>query len=125
MRGKYQKDFQKKHGIKLGLMSPFVRATAYALNEIPIVNAVIDESEIVYRHFVDISVAVATPKGLVVPVLRNVESMNYAQIEQEMATIGEKISLYAILGPESCKPENFSSFRPKIACSESSSLAGI
>uniref|UniRef100_A0A0N4YGJ5 Dihydrolipoyllysine-residue succinyltransferase component of 2-oxoglutarate dehydrogenase complex, mitochondrial n=1 Tax=Nippostrongylus brasiliensis TaxID=27835 RepID=A0A0N4YGJ5_NIPBR len=90
MRSKYQKDFMKKHGIKLGLMSPFVRAAAYALTENPVVNAVIDENEIVYRHFVDMSIAVATPKGLVVPVLRNVETMNYAQIEKELALLGEK-----------------------------------
>ncbi|VDN37049.1 unnamed protein product [Cylicostephanus goldi] len=90
MRTRYQKDFMKKHGTKLGLMSPFVRAAAYALQETPVVNAVIDENEIIYRHFVDMSIAVATPKGLVVPVLRNVESMNYAQIEKELAALGEK-----------------------------------
>ncbi|KAE9421646.1 hypothetical protein Angca_006359, partial [Angiostrongylus cantonensis] len=90
MRTKYQKDFMKKHGVKLGLMSPFVRAAAYALTENPIVNAVIDENEIVYRHFVDVSIAVATPKGLVVPVLRNVETMNFAQIEKELASLGER-----------------------------------
>ncbi|VDM60873.1 unnamed protein product, partial [Angiostrongylus costaricensis] len=90
MRTKYQNDFMKKHGVKLGLMSPFVRAAAYALTENPIVNAVIDENEIVYRHFVDVSIAVATPKGLVVPVLRNVEAMNFAQIEKELASLGER-----------------------------------
>lgn len=90
MRKTYQKDFVAKHGVKLGMMSPFVRAAAYALQESPVVNAVLDENEIVYRHFVDISVAVATPKGLVVPVLRNVESMNYAQIELELANLGVK-----------------------------------
>ncbi|KAK6024951.1 dihydrolipoyllysine-residue succinyltransferase, E2 component of oxoglutarate dehydrogenase complex [Ostertagia ostertagi] len=90
MRTKYQKEFMKKHGIKLGLMSPFIRAAAYALTENPVVNAVIDENEIVYRHYVDMSIAVATPRGLVVPVLRNVETMNYAQIEAELASLGEK-----------------------------------
>ncbi|GMS81927.1 hypothetical protein PENTCL1PPCAC_4102 [Pristionchus entomophagus] len=90
MRTRYQKDFTKKHNVKLGLMSPFVRAAAYALTEMPVCNAVIDDAEIVYRTFVDISVAVATPKGLVVPVLRNVESMNYAQIEMALAALGEK-----------------------------------
>ena len=90
MRKTYQKDFTKKHGVKLGLMSPFVKAAAYALTESPVVNAVIDDSDIVYRTFVDMSIAVATPKGLVVPVLRNVESMNYAQIELELAALGEK-----------------------------------
>lgn len=90
MRAKYQKEFVKKHGVKLGLMSPFIRAAAYSLTELPVVNAVIDENEIVYRHFVDISIAVATTKGLVVPVLRNVENMDYAQIELEVAALGEK-----------------------------------
>ncbi|CAJ0939949.1 unnamed protein product, partial [Mesorhabditis belari] len=90
MRTRYQKDFQKKHNAKLGLMSPFLRAAAYALQEMPVVNAVIDQDEIVYRHFVDISVAVATPKGLVVPVLRNVEGLDYAEIELALAALGEK-----------------------------------
>uniref|UniRef100_A0AC34FE37 Uncharacterized protein n=1 Tax=Panagrolaimus sp. ES5 TaxID=591445 RepID=A0AC34FE37_9BILA len=90
MRTRYQKDFMKKHGIKLGLMSPFVRAAAYAMTDQPIVNAVFDETEIVYRQFVDISIAVATPKGLVVPVLRNVEGMDYAKIELSLAELGER-----------------------------------
>jgi len=82
--------FNKVHGIKLGFMSAFVRSAAYALTDQPTVNAVIDGNEIVYRDYVDISVAVATPKGLVVPVLRNVESMNYADIEKGIAALGEK-----------------------------------
>lgn len=71
-------------------MSAFVKATAFALQDQPIVNAVIDENEILYRDYIDISVAVATPKGLVVPVLRNCEGMNYAQIERAIADLGEK-----------------------------------
>jgi len=67
-----------------------VRAAAYALTEQPVINAVIDEGEIVYRRFVDMSIAVATPKGLVVPVLRNVETLDYAGIELELAALGEK-----------------------------------
>jgi 2-oxoglutarate dehydrogenase E2 component (dihydrolipoamide succinyltransferase) len=63
----------KKHGVKLGFMSFFIKASTAALLEQPIVNAVIDGKEIVYRDYVDISVAVATPSGLMVPVLRNVE----------------------------------------------------
>lgn len=82
--------FQKKYGTKLGFMSVFLKASAYALQDQPVVNAVIDGNEIVYRDYVDISVAVATPKGLVVPVIRNVESMNYADIELAMAALGEK-----------------------------------
>lgn len=84
MRKRYQKEFIAKYGIKIGLMSPFIRASAYALQEFPTVNAVIDEGEILYRHYIDVSVAVATPKGLVVPVLRNVETMNYAAIEKTL-----------------------------------------
>uniref|UniRef100_A0A1L8EIA4 Dihydrolipoyllysine-residue succinyltransferase component of 2-oxoglutarate dehydrogenase complex, mitochondrial n=2 Tax=Stomoxyini TaxID=43911 RepID=A0A1L8EIA4_HAEIR len=88
--------FQKKYGIKIGFMSIFTKAAAYALQDQPVVNAVIDEAEIVYRDYVDISVAVATPKGLVVPVIRNVEGMNYADIEIAMAALGEKARKGAI-----------------------------
>lgn len=90
MRKKYQEMFLKKHNVKLGLMSPFVRASAVALQDQPIVNAVIEGGEIVYRNFCDISIAVATPKGLVVPVVRNVEGMGYAQIEKTLAELGAK-----------------------------------
>ncbi|XP_076268465.1 dihydrolipoyllysine-residue succinyltransferase component of 2-oxoglutarate dehydrogenase complex, mitochondrial [Rhynchophorus ferrugineus] len=89
-RKQHQEAFQKKFGIKLGFMSAFLKASAYALQDQPVVNAVIDGNEIVYRDYVDISVAVATPKGLVVPVIRNVESMNFADIELAMAAMGEK-----------------------------------
>lgn len=114
LRKTHGEAFNKVHGIKLGFMSAFVRASAYALTDQPTVNAVIDGNEIVYRDYVDISVAVATPKvtpqipffttfcclpktpsyqpeqGLVVPVLRNVEAMNYADIEKGIAALGEK-----------------------------------
>lgn len=90
LRKENQDAFVKKHGIKMGFMSAFVKASAYALTKQPTVNAVIEGSEIIYRDFVDISVAVATPKGLVVPVLRNVSSMDYADIEKGIAALGEK-----------------------------------
>ncbi|XP_069116903.1 dihydrolipoyllysine-residue succinyltransferase component of 2-oxoglutarate dehydrogenase complex, mitochondrial-like [Argopecten irradians] len=90
MRSCYKDAFQKKYGLKLGFMSAFVKASAFALEDQPVVNAVIDDKEIVYRDYVDISVAVSTPKGLVVPVLRNVSNMNYADIELEIAALGEK-----------------------------------
>ncbi|ODN02701.1 Dihydrolipoyllysine-residue succinyltransferase component of 2-oxoglutarate dehydrogenase complex, mitochondrial [Orchesella cincta] len=90
MRKTYGDAFLKKHGMKLGFMSPFVKASAYALTELPVVNAVIDDQDVVYRDYVDISVAVATPKGLVVPVLRNVEQMSYADIERGMAALAVK-----------------------------------
>ncbi len=80
----------KRHGIKLGFMSAFVKASAYALTQQPTINAVIDGSDIVYRDYVDISVAVATPKGLVVPVLRNVQDMDYADIEKGINALGLK-----------------------------------
>lgn len=82
--------FVKKYGIKLGFMSAFCKAAAYALQDQPVVNAVISDNEIIYRDYVDISVAVASPKGLVVPVVRNVESMNYAEIELAINALGEK-----------------------------------
>ncbi|KAM3860951.1 dihydrolipoyllysine-residue succinyltransferase component of 2-oxoglutarate dehydrogenase complex, mitochondrial-like [Diretmus argenteus] len=92
MRKAHKDAFLKKHNIKLGFMSAFVKAAAHALTDQPAVNAVIDDStkEIVYRDYVDISVAVATPKGLVVPVIRNVETMNFADIEKTINALGEK-----------------------------------
>ncbi|CAF0883991.1 unnamed protein product [Adineta steineri] len=89
-RKKYSDQFLKRHNIKLGFMSAFVKASACALMDNPIVNAVIDGNEIVYRDYVDISVAVASPKGLVVPVLRNVEQMSFADIERAINEYGEK-----------------------------------
>ncbi|XP_014671073.1 PREDICTED: dihydrolipoyllysine-residue succinyltransferase component of 2-oxoglutarate dehydrogenase complex, mitochondrial-like [Priapulus caudatus] len=90
MRNQYRDAFLKKFHVKLGFMSAFVKASASALQEQPVVNAVIDGKEIVYRDYVDISVAVATPKGLVVPVVRNVEGMNFADIELNINELGEK-----------------------------------
>lgn len=96
MRAKFKEPFLKKHGIKLGFMSAFLRASAFALQDQPSVNAVIDENEIVYRDYIDISVAVATPKGLVVPVIRSVETMNYADIERSLNELGEKARANAL-----------------------------
>mmetsp|Transcript_34789 Transcript_34789/g.88122 ORF Transcript_34789/g.88122 Transcript_34789/m.88122 type:complete len:461 (-) Transcript_34789:503-1885(-) len=90
MRNQYKDLFLEKHGVKLGFMSAFVKASAYALNEVPAVNAVIDGDEIVYRDYVDISIAVATPKGLVVPVLRSADKLNFAQVEKTMIEMGKK-----------------------------------
>uniref|UniRef100_A0A671V594 Dihydrolipoyllysine-residue succinyltransferase component of 2-oxoglutarate dehydrogenase complex, mitochondrial n=1 Tax=Sparus aurata TaxID=8175 RepID=A0A671V594_SPAAU len=92
MRKIHKDAFLKKHNIKLGFMSAFVKAAAQALTDQPAVNGVIDDTtkEIVYRDYVDISVAVATPKGLVVPVIRNVETMNFADIEKTINALGEK-----------------------------------
>lgn len=74
--------FAKKHGVKLGFMSAFVKAATAALKEQPVVNAVIDGTDMVYRDFIDISVAVSTPTGLVVPVLRNCQDLGYADVEK-------------------------------------------
>ncbi|KAM6915126.1 uncharacterized protein FYW49_010034 [Xenentodon cancila] len=92
MRKLHKDAFLKKHNFKLGFMSAFVKAAAHALTDQPAVNAVIDDAtkEIIYRDYIDISVAVATPKGLVVPVIRNVETMNFADIEKAINALGEK-----------------------------------
>ena len=92
LRAKHKETFATKHGVKLGFMSAFVKAATAALQEIPAVNAYIDDStkEIVYREFVDISVAVASPTGLVVPVLRNTENMSFADVERNIAMYGQK-----------------------------------
>jgi len=90
LRSTYKDAVLKKHNVKFGFMSAFIKASAVALQELPTVNASIDGSEIVYHDYVDISVAVATPKGLVTPVLRNVEDMNYIDIERNVAALGAK-----------------------------------
>lgn len=89
-RKTYKDQFEKKHGVKLGMMSPFIKAAAFALKNQPAVNAVIEGNEIVYRDYIDISVAVAAPKGLVVPVIRNVETLSYAEVEKAILEYGEK-----------------------------------
>ncbi|KIJ61512.1 hypothetical protein HYDPIDRAFT_176919 [Hydnomerulius pinastri MD-312] len=90
MRKKYKDEVLKEHDVKLGFMSAFARACALALKEIPAANASIEGEEIVYRDFVDLSVAVATPKGLVTPVVRNAEGMGFLEIEKEIAALGKK-----------------------------------
>ncbi len=96
MRNQYKDAFFKKHGIKLGIMSSFSKAAAFALQDQPIVNGYIDGKEIVYRNYVDLSIAVASPKGLVVPVLRNVETMDFAGIERGIYELGEKAKTGAL-----------------------------
>ncbi|KAJ4756100.1 Dihydrolipoyllysine-residue succinyltransferase component of 2-oxoglutarate dehydrogenase complex [Rhynchospora pubera] len=90
LRSDYKDEFQKKHGVKLGLMSGFVKGAVTALQNQPVVNAVIDGDDIIYRDYVDISIAVGTPKGLVVPVLRNVEQMGFADIEKKINELAKK-----------------------------------
>ncbi|KAI8091232.1 dihydrolipoyllysine-residue succinyltransferase E2 component [Gilbertella persicaria] len=90
LRSEYKDAIVKKHGVKFGFMSAFAKAASEALTEIPAVNASIDGNEIVYHDFVDMSIAVATPKGLVTPVLRNVEDMGLIDIEKNIAELGKK-----------------------------------
>ncbi|MCF6315440.1 MAG: 2-oxoglutarate dehydrogenase complex dihydrolipoyllysine-residue succinyltransferase [Marinosulfonomonas sp.] len=90
IRKEYKDLFLKKHGVKLGFMSFFTKACVHALNEIPDVNAEIDGTEVVYKNYVHMGVAVGTPSGLVVPVVRNAHEMSFAAIEQKIAELGQK-----------------------------------
>ncbi|MCL6251731.1 2-oxoglutarate dehydrogenase complex dihydrolipoyllysine-residue succinyltransferase [Altererythrobacter sp. KTW20L] len=89
-REAYKDLFAKKHGIKLGFMSFFAKASALALKDVPSVNARIEGDEIIYHDYLDLSVAVSAPNGLVVPVVRNVDTMSFAEIEQAIAGYGQK-----------------------------------
>jgi 2-oxoglutarate dehydrogenase E2 component (dihydrolipoamide succinyltransferase) len=88
LRGEYKDVFEKKHGVKLGFMSFFVKACTHALKEIPEVNAEIDGQDVVYKNYVHMGVAVGTPSGLVVPVLRDADQMGFAAIEKKIAELG-------------------------------------
>eukprot|EP00210_Caulerpa_lentillifera_P000443 g429.t1 len=90
MRTLYKEMFLQKHGVKLGFMSAFVKASVTALMDLPAVNAVIEDDEIVYREYIDISLAVATPKGLVVPVLRDAHRMTFADVEKRIGELGAR-----------------------------------
>ena len=90
LRSEFGNVFEQKHGVKLGLMAFFARAAALALQSFPAVNAFIDVDEVVYHDFVDLSIAVSTPKGLVVPVVRNAHRMSLADIEQEIRRLADK-----------------------------------
>jgi 2-oxoglutarate dehydrogenase E2 component (dihydrolipoamide succinyltransferase) len=90
LRGKYKDMFKEKHGVGLGFMSFFTKAVCEALKDFPAVNARIDGDEIVYNDFADISIAVSAPKGLVVPIIRNAESMTLAQVEKTVIDLATK-----------------------------------
>jgi 2-oxoglutarate dehydrogenase E2 component (dihydrolipoamide succinyltransferase) len=90
LREKYQDAFVKKYGIKLGFMSIFAKACAKALMEMPDVNAALDGDDIIYHEYADISIAISTPTGLVVPPIRNVESLNFAEFEQKVKELSTK-----------------------------------
>lgn len=89
-RHDFQDDFVKKYGVKLGLMSFFVRAAVAALRQFPVINAMIDGDDVVYRHYCNIGIAVASPRGLVVPILRNAENLSFADIERQIKIFAEK-----------------------------------
>ena len=88
LRNTYKDAFEKKHGVKMGFMSFFVKACCHALKEVPEVNAEIDGTDIVYKNYVHMGVAVGTPSGLVVPVVRDADQMGFAQIEKKIAELG-------------------------------------
>ena len=90
LRKEYKDLFLKKHGVKLGFMSFFTKACCHALNEVPDVNAEIDGTDVVYKNYVHMGVAVGTPTGLVVPVVRNAHEMSFAQIEKKISELGQK-----------------------------------
>jgi 2-oxoglutarate dehydrogenase E2 component (dihydrolipoamide succinyltransferase) len=89
-RDKYKELFEKKHGVKLGFMSFFTKAVALAVHDIPAVNAQIDGDEIVYHNYLDVSVAVSAPNGLVVPVVRNADKLSFADIEKTIGDFGAR-----------------------------------
>jgi 2-oxoglutarate dehydrogenase E2 component (dihydrolipoamide succinyltransferase) len=90
LRKKYQERFEKEHGVRLGFMSFFVKAAVHALKRFPVVNASIDGTDIVYHGYFDIGVAVGTPRGLVVPILRDADQLTIAEIEKKIAEFGVK-----------------------------------
>ncbi|MFN7835925.1 MAG: 2-oxoglutarate dehydrogenase complex dihydrolipoyllysine-residue succinyltransferase [Burkholderiaceae bacterium] len=90
MRNRYKDRFEKEHGVKLGFMSFFVKAAVHALKKYPVLNASVDGNDIVYHGYFDIGIAVGSPRGLVVPVLRNVDQMSLADIEKKIAEYGAK-----------------------------------
>ncbi len=90
MRKKFQEQFTKEHGVKIGFMSFFVKAAVHALKKFPVINASVDGNDIVYHGYFDIGIAVGSPRGLVVPILRNADQMSFADIEKKIAEFGKK-----------------------------------
>ena len=90
MRKRFQEKFEKEHGVKLGFMSFFVKAAVAALKKYPVLNASVDGNDIVYHGYFDIGIAVGSPRGLVVPVIRNADQMSFADIEKKIAEFGQK-----------------------------------
>ena len=90
MRKRFQEKFEKEHGVKIGFMSFFVKAAVHALKKFPMLNASVDGNDIVYHGYFDIGIAVGSPRGLVVPILRNADQMSFAEIEKKIAEYGVK-----------------------------------
>ena len=90
MRKRFQERFEKEHGVKIGFMSFFVKAAVHALKKYPVINASVDGNDIVYHGYFDIGIAVGSPRGLVVPILRNADQMSFADIEKKIAEFGAK-----------------------------------
>ena len=90
MRKRFQEKFEKEHGVKIGFMSFFVKAAVHALKKFPVINASVDGTDIVYHGYFDIGIAVGSPRGLVVPILRNADQMSFADIEKKIAEYGAK-----------------------------------
>jgi 2-oxoglutarate dehydrogenase E2 component (dihydrolipoamide succinyltransferase) len=90
MRKRFQEKFEKEHGVKIGFMSFFVKAAVHALKKFPVLNASVDGNDIVYHGYFDIGIAVGSPRGLVVPILRNADQMSFAEIEKKIAEYGAK-----------------------------------
>ncbi len=90
MRKRFQEKFEKEHAVKLGFMSFFVKAAVHALKKFPVLNASVDGNDIVYHGYFDIGIAVGSPRGLVVPILRNADQMSFADIEKKIAEFGKK-----------------------------------
>ncbi len=90
LRNKYKERFEKEHGVKLGFMAFFVKAAVHALKKFPAVNASIDGTDIVYHGYFDIGIAVGSPRGLVVPILRDADQMSFAEIEIAIADFGKR-----------------------------------
>jgi 2-oxoglutarate dehydrogenase E2 component (dihydrolipoamide succinyltransferase) len=93
LRNRYKVAFEKEHGVKLGFMSFFVKATVHALRKYPVLNASVDGKDIIYHGYFDIGIAVSSPRGLVVPILRNVDQMTIADIESKIADYSTKAKL--------------------------------
>jgi 2-oxoglutarate dehydrogenase E2 component (dihydrolipoamide succinyltransferase) len=98
MRKRFQEKFEKEHGVKIGFMSFFVKAAVHALKKYPVLNASVDGNDIVYHGYFDIGIAVGSPRGLVVPILRNADQMSFADIEKKIADYDGKLGIEEMTG---------------------------